>query len=137
MMAQSEKVRAFKNELRNYNYNIKRLIFLDEKIESCYEMLGGVRGIDFTKEPIHSPPNKELEYKIRDDIERYRRLKERTEDKVKYCDEILAKMETDVRWAITSVYVDGRQIRNIALKMFLAHSTLQKRINKAIEEALD
>ena len=136
-MAQSEKVRAFKNELRNYNYYIRRLIFLDEKIENCYEMLGGVRGIDFTKEPIHSPPNKELEYKIRDDIERYRRLKERTEDKVKYCDEILARMETDVRWAVTSVYVDGKQIRNIALKMYLAHSTLQKRINKAIEEALD
>lgn len=136
-MAQSEKVRAFKNELRNYSYYIRRLIFLDEKIESCYEILGGVRGIDFTKEPIHSPPNKELEYKIRDDIERYRRLKERTEDKVKYCDEILAKMETDIRWAITSVYVDGKQIRNIALKMYLAHSTLQKRINKAIEEALD
>ena len=133
---QSEDIKAFKNELRNYNYNLSRIITLKNSIEYCYDRLGGVRAIDTSKEPIHSPPNKELEYKLRDDIERYRHLKALYEAKVEYVDEILAKMETEIRTAIISVYVEGRKVMHIANKMYLSHNGLQKRMNRAIEKAL-
>lgn len=134
---QSDDVKAFKNELRNYNYNLNRLVTLNNSIEFCYDRLGGVRGIDPSKEPTHSLPNKDLEYILRDDIERYRRLQTLCEAKVNYVNEILNKMQTEVREAIISVYVEGKPMRNVASKMFMAHSTLQKKMNKEIKKALE
>ena len=134
---QKDNVKAFKNELRNYNYYLNQIVTLSNSIDWCYHRLGGVRAIDYSKEPNHSPPNKELEYKLREDIERYEHLKALTEDKIKYIDEILGKMETDVRWAVKCVYVEGKQMRNVAYKIFVGHSTLQNRIDKAIERALE
>lgn len=137
-MAQSQSVKAFKNELRNYNYYLSQVIKLNSSIDWCYHMLGGdAKAIDYSKEPSHSLPNKDFEYKLRDDIERYEQLKALNEDKIKYIDEILNRMETDVRWAIKCVYVEGKQMRNVAFKIFVGHSTLQHRIDKAIERALE
>ena len=136
-MGQSEKVRVFKNELRNYNYYVSQIDKLQESIDVCYHRLGGVRAIDYSKEPNHSLPNKELEYKLREDIERYEQKKTLTEQKIKYIDEILGRMENDVKWAVKCVYVEGKQMRNVAYKIFVGHSTLQHRIDKAIEKALE
>ena len=111
---QSEDVKAFKNELRNYNYNLNRVITLSNSIEYCYDRLGGVRAIDTSKEPMHSPPNKELEYKLRDDIERYRRLKAIYETKVQYVDEILSKMEITLREAVIGVHVERQKTEKVA-----------------------
>lgn len=132
-----DKIRAFKNELRNYNYYLSQLVSLTNSIEYCFDRLGGVRGIDPSKEPIHSPPNKELEYKIRSDIERYEQLKTLTQAKIDYVDEILARMEIDVRMAIKSVYVEGNHIVKTSEKLFISPTGLHKRMNKAIEKALD
>ena len=136
-MAQLESVRAFKNELRNYNYYLHRIVTLNNSIEYCYERLGGVRGIDPSREPTHSQPNKELEYKLRDDIEVYRAKLKRIEEKIEDIDEILNKIDIDSRKAIKSVYIEGKQMRRVAMEMYISHGGLQKRIDKAIKGALD
>ena len=133
---QTPDVRAFKNELRNLKYYQYRVQTLTNSMEWCYERLGGVRAIDPSKEPMHVAPNKELEYKLRDDIERYRALLALTETKIKYIDEILSHIETSLRDAIISVYVDGQHLRAVASKMYLSGNGLSKRINKAIAQAL-
>lgn len=136
-MAQSERVKSFKNELRNYKYYCNLSMSLKDKIEYYYHLLGGVRGIDFAKEPVHSPPNKEREYQLREDISQCERKLELTTRKISEIDEILCKMQIDVRTALICVYVNGEQIRSVASKMYLSHGALQKRFIKAIEEALD
>ena len=65
---QRPEVRAFKNELRNYTYYCSRIASLEESIEFMYDRLGGVRGVDPSKEPLHSAPSKEYEYMLRDKI---------------------------------------------------------------------
>ncbi len=134
---QKESVRAFKNELRNYAYYLSVIESLERSIEFCYERLGGLRGIDPSKEPLHIHANNEYEWKLRDDIEQFEAKIKRLRDKVNEVDIILNRMETDVREAVIDVYVKGKQARTVASRMYISHSGLLKRINKAIENALE
>ena len=134
---QSKEVRAFKNELRNYAYWKSRLVTLSNSIEYCYERLGGVRGIDPSKEPTHAMPNKELEYKLRDDIERYRHDLERFTRRIEEVDIVLARIDKDLAEAIRNVYIERQQMRKVADKFYLSYNGLSYRMDKAIQEALD
>lgn len=137
-MAQKEQVRAFKNELRNYNYYLHRIATLNNSIEWCYDMLGAdPRAVDPSREPMHSPPNKDFEYKMRDDIERYRAKLKRVENKIDDISQILSNIENETRMAIKSVYIEGKQMRIVASKLCLSLGALQNRIDKAIERALE
>ena len=135
-MRQSEEVRAFKTDLASYNVKKREIARLEEQIENCYEQLGGVRGIDPSKEPTHAMPNKDVEYAIRDKIERIRTKKDRLCDQINYLDEILDKIETALKTAVIEVYANGRKIRSLAAEMYLSETGLRKRMNKAIEKAL-
>ena len=85
---------------------------------------------------MHTQPDKELEYRIRDEIERYRKQKELYEAKVHEIDRILYNIENPLKTAIINVYIDGKRVDRIAGEMFLSHNGLAKRMNKAIERAL-
>ena len=134
---QKDSVRAFKNELRNYTYYLSRIVSLENSIEFLYDRLGGVRGIDPSKEPLHTVPNKEMEWKIRDDISKLEKTKERTEAKVMEIDSVLNRIESPLRNAIINIYVVGKQVKNTCDYYYLSPSGLVSRMNKAIEEALD
>lgn len=133
---QTDDVRAFKNELRNYNYYLSRIVTLANSIEFVFERLGGVRGIDPSKEPIHAMPDPDLEWKLRDQIEIYEAEKRRYEAKAGEIDQILNKMETSVREAVIEVYANGKTVMKVADKMYLSPSGLKRRIDKAIKKAL-
>ena len=133
---QTAEVRAFKNELRNYNYYLHRIATLDESIEFIYDRLGGVRGIDPSKEPLHSPPDKDLEYKLRDDISRLEANKKLLENKIAYIEQILEKMETSLREAVIKVYAQGKPISVVCNDLYVSPSGLAKKINNEIKKAL-
>lgn len=84
-----------------------------------------------------SVPDKDLEYRIRNEIDRHERNKSLTEAKVRYCDEILNKMETSLKEAVMHIYVDGNTMESIARKMYLSTNALQHRINKELGRILD
>lgn len=133
---QTDDVRAFKNELRNYNYYLSRIVTLANSIEFVFERLGGVRGIDPSKEPIHAMPDPDLEWKLRDQIEIYEAEKRRYEAKAGEIDQVLSRMETSVREAVIEVYANGKTVMKVADKMYLSPSGLKRRIDKAIKKAL-
>jgi hypothetical protein len=133
---QKPEVRAFKNELRNYAYYCSRIASLEESIEFMYDKLGGVRGIDPSKEPLHTQPSKEFEYMVRDKITDLEKNKALYEAKRDYIDLILRKMETSVRGAVIAVYVKQEKCIKVADQNFLSSTGLQKRMNRAIEVAL-
>ena len=133
---QKPEVRAFKNELRNYTYYCSRIASLEESIEFMYDKLGGVRGIDPSKEPLHTQPSMEFEYMVRDKITDLEKNKALYEAKRDYIDQILGKMETSVREAVISVYVRMEKCIKVADQHFLSSTGLQKRMNRAIEVAL-
>jgi len=134
---QSEEVRAFKNELRNYNFYLSRIVTLENSIEFCYDRLGGVRGIDPSKEPTHSMPNKELEWQLRDKIESLDAEKRVIETKVKYIESILAKIETSLREVIIAVYCENKTMQYVAIKNNISTSGLNKRMIVGIKKALN
>ena len=136
-MAQSESVRAFKNELRNYRYYIGRAAELEDAIESLYDRLGGVRGVDPSKEPAHVLPNKEMEWKIRDDITRLDLKLTNLRSKIAEIDEILGRIEEPLRTALKLVYIESNKVIMVAGMMYLSPSGLVKRMNREIKKALD
>lgn len=136
-MKQKESVRAFKNELRNYNYYLSRVVSLTNSIEWCFERLGGIRGIDPSKEPLHIVPDKDYEYKIRDDIERFEAQKKLIEAKIKDIDEILNLIENPLKWAIISIYIENKRTDSIASELYLSPHGLHSRINRTISKAID
>lgn len=134
---QPKEVKAFKNRLRYYSYLTQEINSLEEEIEELYERLGGVRGIDPSKEPVHAMPNKEVEYQLRDAISRldatlsYKRAEK---DEI---DRILVKMEPSAYEAVKAVYIEGKLCENVALVQHMSPSGLKDRMNKAIKKALN
>lgn len=135
-MIQSESVRAFKNELRNYRYYIGRAAELEDAIESLYDRLGGVRGVDPSKEPAHVLPNKEMEWKIRDDITRLDLKLTNLRNKIAEINEILGRIEEPIRTALKLVYIESNKVIMVAGMMYLSPSGLVKRMNREIKKAL-
>ena len=133
---QDDNVRSFKYDLRSYKSKQKRIRDLEERVEECYEALGGVRGIDPSKEPTHSLPNKEVEYALRNKIESLERKIGLLRVQTNEVDRILGKIEKPLRTAIISVYVDGKTIMSVANGLYLSHNGLLRRMNKAIKKAL-
>ena len=134
---QKDNVRAFKNELRNYRYYVDEVNRIGESIEEIYDRLGGVRGIDPSKEPLHTMPDKDMEYMLRDKITSLEAKKHRLEGEIKRIDRILEKMETSLRNAVEVVFIDGNTIWSVSYKMNLSPTGLKKRMNRAIEKALE
>lgn len=129
-------VKAFKNELRNYRYYQERVRSLTDSIEECYYQLSGLKGVDPSRIPMHTAPNLEFQYKIRDSISRYEAERSRLASEIEYVDEILSRIETSLKQAVINVYINGESIEAIANQMFLSHNGLYKRMNQAIKEAL-
>jgi len=133
---QPMEVKAFKNELRNYTFYLHEISTIENSIEFIYDKLGGVRGVDPSKEPIHALPNKELEWKLREDITKLEAKKILLERKKEYIDSILILMENDLREAVFAVYCEGKTMQSVSLKYNLSTSGLNKRITVALKKAL-
>ena len=112
---QPKEVKAFKNRLRYYSYLTQEIKSLEEEIEELYERLGGVRGIDPSKDATLSYKRAE-----KDEIDR-----------------ILVKMEPSACEAIKAVYIEGKLCDNVALVHHMSPSGLKDRMNKAIKKALN
>lgn len=136
-MKQSIYLLAFKNEMRNYLFYKSKIAKLEELVERCYDMLGGVRAIDTSKEPIHSPPNKDVEYRIRDEIEKHLKNISITELRLKEVDDTLQKIKNEeMRGAIVDVYINGCSITKVSEQMFLSPSGLAKSMNKELKRVI-
>lgn len=129
-------LKAFKNELKNYNFYKQRIKALDELIQTCYDMLSGVKAIQYDKEPSHALPNKDVEYKIRDEITHHDKNKARTQAKLDDIDKILNRVETSLREAIIESYCNGTPLEKVAEKRFISKVGLFYQINEALKEAL-
>lgn len=135
-MRQKDSVRAFKNELRNYEIYRKEVTKFELEVEELYDRLGGVRGIDPSKEPLHAMPNKDLEYQLRDRISNLEAKINVRKAKLNQTDEILSRMETTLKQALFEVYAKGKTVDALAIRLEVSPSGLVKRFNKAIERAL-
>ena len=140
-MKQPTEVKAFKNELMNYHVYEQRIKTLSEKVELCYHLLGGIKSVDTTKEPIHSPRNIDAEYKLRDDIELYLDKIANAKAKINDLQAVLERIkDSEGEWvadAIFSLYANGTPSRKVAEKYHYAPSSILYVINKAIKKALE
>lgn len=137
-MKQEPEIKAFKNELKNYKFYLERVKKLESLIDYCYDMLpGSVHGLNPAKETTHGAPNKEFEYKIRDEISHHEQNKARTQAKIDSIREILDLIENDTRTAIMRVCVDGESYERVSRDMYLSPTGLKKRVNKALKKALN
>lgn len=133
---QDKDVMTFKFDLRAYPGKKAMVKYYEEQIEQCYDILGGVRGVDPSREPLHALPDKDMEYAVRDRIEELEDEIEPLNVHIEYVERILARMEPTLRWAVIEVYCKRNTIASVARKLFLSHNGLARRIDKGIKKAL-
>ena len=133
---QDKDVMTFKSDLRGYPGKKAMVEYYEEKKEQCYEILGGVKGIDPSKEPLHALPDKDMEYAVRDRIEELEAEIEPLRVQIEYVERILGRMEPTLRWAVIEVYSKRNTIASVARKLFLSHNGLARRMDKEIKKAL-
>jgi len=135
---QSARVKAFKNELRNYSFYLSRIEALQSLIDLCYDHLpGALHGNDPSRIPMNTVPNKDMEYRIRAEIEHHERNRRATQGEIDKCDQILGLMETSLKTAVKRIYVNGERTDKVAMDMYLSANALHNRINREIERVLD
>lgn len=135
-MKQRPELKAFKNLLNDYNYYKKVTKELKEEIEECYYRLSGLHSADASRMPVHSPPNKESEYRLRNRIEYLSQKQARAQSKVEEVDEILDRIKTPEKKAIIDVYVYGRTGVDVAREFNLSPTALFYRMNRVLKKAL-
>ena len=134
---QTKEVKAFKKELENYKFYLSRIESLNKLIDYCYHLLGGVTAIDPSKEPVKGgTPNKDREYKIRDEISHHEKNKALTQAKIDYIDEILGKIEDAPKKLIIDVLIEGKSQRAVAIKNYMSKTSVKYQIDKNLEKAL-
>ena len=136
-MKQKAQIRAFKNELRNYNYYVSAAKKTKEIIDNYYYELSGVKACDPSKPPLHSLPNKERENHIREAISRQERYLKLTQAKIKYIDRVLDNISEPLNSTIVDIFLRGESLTAHSNSYNLSNVGLYKKINKAIERALN
>ena len=134
-MEKHDGVRAFRTELKNYRYHQIKVKEFKFKIEDTYGKLGGYHSPSFSSIGRGQMP-KDVEYKLRNDIEKFQRIVEREEERVKYIEEILEAMPEEERNAAILIYADGESVIKVADMYHLSDHGIRYRINKAIWRAM-
>lgn len=136
-MRQSNSVEMFKGKLKGYRYFQRQISVYQEQIELCYDSLGASpKSPNLSSEHIHSSRNIDREYETRDKISTLELKKQRSENEIKLIDEILGKLEKPLYDATIAIYCDGKTIESQAKKLYMARTTLQDTINKALDKAI-
>ena len=135
---QGKDVEAFKNLMRNYQFNLDRVNKYQMQIEDCYAMLGAVpQSIDFAKVKTHSLPNKDFEYMLRDNIQYYKSRLDFYNAQIKFVNEKLNLMPVETRNMASDMFILGETEISVASRYFISPSGMRKRINKAIKKVLE
>ena len=135
---QSLVVKAFKGRMKGYRFWQAREKAQKQLLDMCYDLLGASpKSPNLEGVQCHSPKDIDREYRIRGEIERIEPLLARAKDEVGYMDEILGKIETPLREAVIAIYADEKQLRSMADKLGYSKSGLERKINQAIEKALN
>lgn len=137
-MQQSIDVVMFKGKLRGYNFFKKQIKKYNDEIEYCYDMLGASpKSPNLTSEPIHSVKNIDKEYETRQKISELESKLKQCESEIKFCDTVLAGIDETIRKAIVNIYINRCTVQSEARRLYMAKSTLQDNINKAMETSID
>ncbi len=136
-MKQKAQVRAFKNELRNYNYYVSAAKKTKEIIDNYYYELSGVKASDPSRPPLHSLPDKERENRIREAISRQEKFLKLTQAKINQIDRVLSSIDNHLKTTIKDIFLKGETLTAQSGNYNLSNVGLYKKINKAIEKALN
>lgn len=130
-------VRVFKRELRNLREYELKLKGANELIDRLYYELSGLKAIDYSKIPVHTPEDFSVKQRIYDELDKQKDRKEVLKVKINSIYEVLEGMPEDLRDAAVRVFADGERLEKIAREEFyLTDKGLLYRINKAIKFSL-
>ena len=137
-MRQDKSVRAFKNQLENYQYYVYMVNHYEQQIQDCFDKLGASpKSIDYSKVVGHTVPDKDFEYKMRGYIEIYEYKKDMFERLVAYVNSILDLMPVEQRNMAKDMFVLGENEIAVAKKYYISPSGMRYQINREIKKALD
>lgn len=122
--------------MRNYNAYLERLNKLDSKLELLYYELSGVKGVRYDKLPgsFNKLRADEKKYSLMKEISEVESEITRISLQIDRVDRVLDSIkDIEIRNAIYEIYIEGKRCRDVAEDLYMSHTTLLRKINKALE----
>lgn len=132
-------VEHFKNELKNLTYYKESLAELDDSLTDARYELTGVKGLRYDKPPGGFSPEakKENYYKLSSEIEHLIDEQERIQKQVNYIETVLDQIEDqEIKEAAIKVFAENKTLRKVSKEYYMSYTTLHKKINKELKEAI-
>lgn len=126
-------VTEFYSEMELYNLYKDGIKKIEELMQMCYDALGASPSAPpIDRVPIHTPPNIDNIYKIREEIDVHTRNIERRKALIKHCDEVMAQMTEETRKAVELHFIKGYSWENVGRKLNISRSGLEYVVEKEI-----
>ena len=134
-----EAVEAYKNELKNLWFYIRYINDIDNDIELMEYEMGGVKGVDYSKQSGTYNPDA-IERKRLKLIEEYNRLldkRKEIQEKERSICRVLNVMTKEDRDLVIDVVASRRRFRDVCKELNISSTaTLANMINDIIDEAI-
>ena len=126
----------FTREMRSYRYYKDRIPELKEKIDDIYYKYSGVKAIRYDKIPSTPLPNIELilwEQMSRELEEPERQLK-KAKDRVRECEENLAKLPKDVQEMCIRLFIEEKTYDIVCFEYGYSKHGLWEKVKREVEK---
>lgn len=134
------KVEAFKNQLRNYSYYVKRKDMLIEEVNTLRYNLAGLKGVRYDKQMSNGSPNEALIEENRLDMIDRINIKEKEISIISNLLDMinghLEELSPDIKKACIEMYINGKTYESEAKELFYSKTGLFKAINRELEDIL-
>jgi len=134
-----EAVEAYKNELKNLWFYMQYLNDIDNDIELIEYEMGGVKGVDYSKQTgTHNPEAAESRrLKLIEEYNKLLKKRKEIEDKEKSVCRVLNVMKPEDRNLVIDVIASRRRFRDVCKELNISSTaTLANMINEIIDEAI-
>lgn len=135
-----KRIETFLNELRNLNNYKHRLKELEDKLDTLFYDLTGVKAIRYDSISGMSDYN-QIELKKLKKLDEYNRQKElidkessRLKSNISYIETVLNMMEPSIKEACIKIYCHNKTYKQVASTMFISSSALYKRVENEIKK---
>lgn len=130
---------SVKKDIKAYDSNCNMLRELESKLDKAYYDLSGVKGLRYDKPKgnVDIITIKQRKQELSCLIELLETEISRVSTQIDYVDNILSNVEDEeIRQAVKDVYINNKQMREVALKFNYSHNTLKYWINKELLKAI-
>lgn len=128
-----------KYELKSYSRYVRYKVELEDKIETLWYELSGVKAVQYDKLPATPNPSTISAKKLAliDKLDHYQSELTRVNMQIRYIDGVLDRLQKDEAELIRYVLIEGHTLIDAGKKWQVTNTAISKRIDVILKKAVD